>query len=156
MNKFAVLAAIATVSAAIAAPACAADLVRISLANKSASQIDAEITAAAVAVCGNRTGVSRTCVDAAASDARRQLAGIIKARSPKTAARAEALTVVRVSLKGKSADQINAEIKVAAQTVCETANRNASRADVRACVGAAVRSAKAQLQAMATSAKQQA
>uniref|UniRef100_B0T1Q4 UrcA family protein n=1 Tax=Caulobacter sp. (strain K31) TaxID=366602 RepID=B0T1Q4_CAUSK len=154
MKKFAVLAAIATVSA-IAAPACAADLVRISLANKSASQIDAEITAAAVAVCGNRSGVSRVCVDAAASDARRQLSGILKARTPKSA-RAEALTVVRVSLKGKSTDQINAEIKVAAETVCKAADRNATRADLRACVGGAVRSAKAQLQAMTTSAKQQA
>ena len=155
MNKFAVLAALATVSAAIAAPACAADLVRISLTNKSASQIDSEITAAAVAVCTNRSGVSRICVDAAASDARRQLSGIIKARSPKTA-RAEALTVVRVSLKGKSADQIAAEIKVAAETVCKAADRNATRADFRACVGGTVRSAKAQLQAMATPAKQQA
>lgn len=156
MNKFAVLAAIATVSAAIAAPACAADLVRISLANKSASQIDAEISAAAVAVCGNRSGVSRACVDAAASDARRQLSGIMKARSPKTNVRAEALTVVRVSLKGKSADQINAEIKVAAETVCKAANRNGSNADIRACVGGTVRSAKAQLQAMTVSGRQDA
>jgi hypothetical protein len=156
LKKFAVLAAIATVSAAIAAPACAADLVRISLANKSASQIDAEITAAAVAVCTNRSGVSRACAAAAASDARRQLSGIIKTRTTKTTVRAEALTVVRVSLKGKSADQINAEIKVAAQTVCKAADRNATRADFRACVGGTIRSAKAQLQAMTNSAKQQA
>jgi len=62
---------------------------------------------------------------------------------------------MRVSLKGKSAQQIDAEIKLAAETVCKAAN-SISRADYRACVGGAVRSAKAQLQAMNVSGRQDA
>jgi UrcA family protein len=66
------------------------------------------------------------------------------------------VTVVRVSLKGKSADQINAEIKLAAETVCKAANSSGNRADFRACVGGAVRSAKAQLQAANVSSRRDA
>ncbi len=155
MKKFAFLAAVAAVSA-VAAPASAAHLVRISLADKSTAQIDAEIRAAAQSVCTDRKPSDSTeCVAAAISSANRQLNGIIKARSAQTPTRREALTVMRVSLKGKSADQIHADIKRAAETVC-WASKPASQIDYRACVGGAVRSAKAQLQAAAVSAKTEA
>ena len=156
MKKFVILAAIAAVSA-VAVPASAAQLVRISLADKSTAQIDAEIRAAAASVCTDRKAVvSNECVSITVGDANRQLAAIFKARTTKTVARREALTVVRVSLKGKSADQINADIKLAAETVCKAANTSGSRADFRACVGGTVRSAKAQLQAMTVSSRQDA
>ena len=158
MKKFAILAALVATSAAFAVPASAAQLVRISLADKSTAQIDAEIKAAAQTVCADRaTAPSTECVTGAISDANRQLSGIIKARGvTKTAFRREALTVVRVSLKGKSASQIDADIKIAAETVCKAANRGVDRSNYRTCVGGAVRSAKAQLQAMTTSTKQDA
>ena len=155
MKKFAILAAIVAVSA-VAAPASAAHLVRVSLADKSAAQIDAEIRAAAQTVCADReAAASAACVDSAIYGATRQLNGIIKARAGKAAPRREALTVARVSLKDKSAAQIQADIRLAAQTVCK-ATRPANHTDYRACVGGAVRSAKAQLQAMAVSAKTEA
>jgi hypothetical protein len=151
MKKFAILAAIAAVSA-IAAPASAAQLVRISLADKSTAQIDAEIRAAADAVCTDRKAVvSAECVSGTIVDANRQLSAIAKARGAKAVARPEAVTVVRVSLKGKSADQINADIKLAAETVCKAANGSGARADYRACVGYAVHTAKAQLAANVSS-----
>jgi hypothetical protein len=154
MKKFAILAAVAAVSA-VAVPASAAQLVRISLADKSTAQIDAEIRNAAQTVCADRKAVvSDACVTITIADANRQLNAIAKARVTKTVARREAVTVMRVSLKGKSAEQINADIKLAAETVCKAANTN--RADVRACVGGTIRSAKAQLQAMTVSTRQDA
>jgi hypothetical protein len=156
MKKFAILAAVAAVSA-VAVPASAAQLVRVSLAGKSAAQIDADIRAAATTVCTDRkAGVSDDCVTGTISDANRQLAAIFKARTTKTVARHEDLTVVRVSLKGKSADQINAEIKVAAETVCKATNGSGNLSDYRACVGYAVRSAKAQLEAANVSSRRDA
>jgi replicative DNA helicase len=156
MKKFAILAAIAAVSA-VAAPASAAQLVRISLADKSTAQIDAEIRAAAQTVCTDRKAVvSDECVTITISDANRQLGAIAKARVTKTVARREAVTVMRISLKGKSAEQINADIKLAAETVCKAANTSGSRAEIRACVGGTVRSAKAQLQAMTVASRQDA
>lgn len=151
MNKFVALAALATVSAAIAAPASAATLVRVSLANKSDAQISSEIQTAAQTVCAAEKG-GRECVETTVRDATRQLNSIIKARSPSTskaAARQEMISVVRVSLKGKTTEQIHAEIKIAAETVCK-ANKGTfiNRADYQACVGGAVRSAKHQLQAL--------
>jgi hypothetical protein len=155
MKKFAILAAVAAVSA-VAVPASAAQLVRISLADKSTAQIDAEIRAAAQAVCTDRkAAVSDLCVTGAVDDANRQLTAIVKARGAKPVARAEAVTVIRVSLKGKSADQINADIKLAAQAVCKAAN-SGSRADYRVCVDGTIRSAKAQLQALNASGRQDA
>jgi hypothetical protein len=156
MKKFAILAAIAAVSA-VAVPASAAQLVRISLADKSTAQIDAEIRAAAQTVCTDRKAVvSDECVTITISDANRQLGAIAKARVTKTVARREAVTVMRISLKGKSAEQINADIKLAAETVCKAANTSGSRAEIRACVGGTVRSAKAQLQAMTVASRQDA
>jgi replicative DNA helicase len=155
MKKIAILAAVAAVSA-VAVPASAAQLVRISLVAKSTAQIDAEIRAAAQTVCTDRKAVvSDECVTMTIGDANRQLAAIAKARTTKTVARREAVTVMRVSLKGKSAEQINADIKLAAETVCKATNPG-SHADFRACVGGTVRSAKAQLQALSTSGRQDA
>ena len=149
MNKFVALAALATVSAAIAAPASAATLVRVQLANKSDAQISSEIQAAAQTVCAAEKSSGRECVDSTVRDATRQLNSIVKARTSKVAARQEAISVVRVSLKGKTTEQIHAEIKIAAETVCK-ANKTGyiNRADYQACVGGAVRSAKHQLQAL--------
>lgn len=150
MNKFVALAALATVSAAIAAPASAATLVRVSLANKSDAQISSEIQAAAQTVCAAEKATGRDCVEGTIRDANRQLT-MIKARSTsKVAARHEAISVVRVSLKGKTTEQIHAEIKIAAETVCKAGKGFVNRADYQACVGGAVRSAKAQLQALNT------
>ena len=84
------------------------------------------------------------------------IAAVSAIAAPASAARRDAPTVVRVSLKDKSAQQIQADIKVAAETVCKAANTSGSRADFRACVGGTVRSAKAQLQAMTVSAKTEA
>jgi hypothetical protein len=149
LNKFVALAALATVSAAIAAPASAATLVRVQLANKSDAQISSEIQTAAETVCTAEKSSGRECVESTVRDATRQLNSIIKARSTsKVAARQEAISVVRVSLKGKTTEQIHAEIKIAAQTVCKAGKGYISRTDYQACVGGAVRSAKAQLQAM--------
>lgn len=148
MKKFVALAALITVSAAIAAPASAATLVRVSLIGKSDAQIATEIRTAAEQVCKADKSAASACIDTAMRDANRQLSGIIKARTnPRVATRQEAVTIVRVALKGKSADQINAEIRVAAQTVCKASKDFNSRYEFQACVGSAVRSAKAQLQA---------
>ena len=156
MKKFAILAAVAAVSA-VAVPASAAQLVRISLADKSTAQIDAEIRAAATSVCTDRKAVaSAECVTITIADGNRQLNAIAKAHVTKTVARREAVTVMRISLKGKSAEQINADIKLAAETVCKAANTSGSRAEIRACVGGTVRSAKAQLQALTASSRQDA
>ena len=156
MKKFAFLAALVATSAAFAAPASAAHLVRISLADKSTAQIDAEIRAAAQAVCTDRKASdSVECVATAINGANRQLTGIIKARANQAPARREALTVMRVSLKGKSADQVHADIRQAAEAVCKASNPT-DMVDYRACVGGAVRSAKAQLQAATVSAKTEA
>ena len=155
MNKFAALAALATVSAAIAAPASAATLVRVQLANKSDAQISSEIQAAAQTVCAAEKSSGRECVESTVRDANRQLNGIIKARTTSTskvAVRREMISVVRVSLKGKTTEQIHAEIKIAAEMVCKSTKDVNSRNEYQACVGSAVRSAKAQLQAANTSA----
>jgi hypothetical protein len=151
LNKFVALAALATVSAAIAAPASAATLVRVQLANKSDAQITSEIQAAAQTVCAAEKSSGRECVESTVRDATRQLNSIIKARSPatsKAAARQEMISVVRVSLKGKTTEQIHAEIKIAAETVCKAGKGYINRSEYQACVGGAVRSAKHQLQAL--------
>jgi len=153
LKKFAALAALITV--AIAAPASAATLVRVSLVGKSDAQITTEIRAAAEQACQAEKNASRECIDTAIADANRQLNSIIKARSnPKVASRQDAVTIVRVSLKGKSTDQIHAEIKAAANAVCKSSKEFNSRVEFDACVGGAIRSAKAQLQAANVSNKQ--
>lgn len=150
LKKFAALAALVTVSAAIAAPASAATLIRVSLAGKSDVQVRSEITAAAQTVCATeKSAFAASCVETTVRDANRQLAGIIKARSAsKVDTRREAISVVRVSLKGKSTSEIHAEIHAAAQAVCKASKDYTSRYEFQACVGSTVRAAKAQLQAL--------
>lgn len=149
MKKFAALAALVAVSAAIAAPASAATLVRVSLANKSDVQINSEILAAAEKVCSAEKISVQECINTSVRDANRQRAAIIKARSStKAAGRQDAVTLVRLSLKGKSNDQILTEIKAAAEMVCKASKDSTNRSDYQACVGGTVRAAKAQLQAM--------
>lgn len=157
VKKFAALAALVTVSAAIAAPASAATLVRVSLAGKNSVEINNAIKTAAHTVCASEKATAvEACLEGATYDANRQLASILKARSgaSKVWARRESVSVVRVSLKGKSSAQIHAEIRAAAEAVCKTSSGYNSRSDFRACVGGTVRSAKAQLQAMAAQPKQ--
>ncbi|ALL13874.1 hypothetical protein [Caulobacter henricii] len=157
LKKFAALAAIVTVSAAIAAPASAANLVRVSLAGKTSVQISNEIKAAAEAVCANEKSVSvAACIESTTIDANRQLASLQKARTgaTKVATTQEAVTIVRVSVKGKSTDQIHAEIRAAAEAVCKASKDFANRNEYQACVGGTVRAAKAQLQAMNNQPKQ--
>lgn len=152
MKKFAALAALVTVSAAIAAPASAATLVRVSLAGKNSVEINNAIKTAAQTVCASEKATAvEACLEGATYDANRQLASILKARSgpSKVWARRESVSVVRVSLKGKSPDQIHAEIRAAAEAVCKASNDYNNRTEFRACVGGTVRSAKARLQAMA-------
>jgi len=157
LKKFAALAALVAISAAIAAPASAATLVRISLANKSDAQINSEILAAAGQVCATEKATVQECIATAVRDANRQRASIMKTRgSSKPADRQDAVTLVRVSLKGKSTDQILTEIKAAAETVCKATKDSSNRNDYQACVGGTVRAAKAQLQALAAQPKQQA
>jgi hypothetical protein len=150
LKKFVALAALVTISAAIAAPASAATLVRVSLAGKSDIQVRSEISAAAATVCASeKSAFAATCIETTVRDANHQLAGIIKARSTsKVEARPETVSVVRVSLKGKSTREIHAEIKAAAQIVCKASKDYNNRNEYQACVGGTVRSAKAQLQAL--------
>ncbi len=149
MNKFAALIALVTVSAAISAPASAATAVRVSLANKTPAQIGAEIQSAARTVCAADRDTSAECVTNTINDANHRLNVILKASATsKAAPRREAVSVVRVSVKGKTTEQIHAEIKIAAETVCKSSHGFTNRIEYQACVGETVRSAKAQLQAL--------
>jgi UrcA family protein len=147
MKTFAALAALA-LAAAVAAPASAkTNEVRVSIAGKNSVEIQNAIKAAADTVCtANGKLVAADCVEGAIASANRQLAMIIRARDTGKALPTETVSVVRISLKGKSRDQIHSEIRVAAQTVCKAQPRF-SVATYQACVSDAVRAAKAQLQA---------
>jgi hypothetical protein len=144
MKTFAAFAALAIV-AAIAAPASAkTNEVRVSLTGKNSVQIENEIKTAATTVCG----VSDvTCIDNALMVAHRQLASIMRARDTGKPAAVETVSVVRISLKGKTQTQIHAEIRTAAQTVCKAERPNFSVVGYSSCVAETVRAAKAQLQA---------
>jgi UrcA family protein len=145
MKTFAAFAALA-IAAAVAAPAGAktATEVRVSLTGKNSVQIENEIKAAAASVCGARDA---SCVDDALMNAHRQLASIMRARDTGKPAAVETVSVVRISLKGKTQDQIHAEIRTAAQTVCKAQRPNFSVVSYSSCVADTVRAAKAQLQA---------
>ena len=149
MKTFAAFAALA-ITAAIAVPAGAAtNEVRISVTNKTSVQIENEIKAGAATVCATSPkAYSDACVDGALINAHRQLASIMRARESGKAPAAETVSVVRISLKGKTRDQIHAEIRTAAQTVCK-AQPSFSIVTYQTCVTDTVRSAKAQLQARA-------
>lgn len=147
MKTFAAFAALA-ITAAIAVPAGAAtNEVRVSIANKNSVQIENEIKAGAATVCAaSPKAYADACVDSALINAHRQLASILRAREAGKAPAAETVSVVRISLKGKTRDQIHAEIRTAAATVCK-AQPNFSVVTFQACVTDTVRAAKAQLQA---------
>jgi UrcA family protein len=147
MKTFAALAALA-IAAAVAAPAGAAtNEIRVSIANKNSVQIENEIKAAAATVCATTSqAYADDCVDGAVMSAHRQLASILRAREAGKTPVAQSVSVVRISLKGKSQDQVHAEIRTAAQTVCK-AQPNFSVVSYQACVTDTVRAAKAQLQA---------
>lgn len=156
MKTFAAFAALA-IAAAIAAPASAAsNEVRVSIANKSSVQIETEIKAAANTVCAT---VGKTqadlCVNDAISSAHRQLASILRARDAGKTQVAQSVSVVRISLKGKTLDQVHAEIRTAAQTVCKT-QPSYSVVTYQTCVNDTVRAAKSQLQARIAKPEQQA
>ena len=156
MKTFAAFAALA-IAAAIAAPASAAtNEVRVSIANKTSVQLETEIKAAAASVCSTVTKTQiDDCVDGAIMSAHRQLASILRAREAGKTQVAQSVSVVRISLKGKSLDQVHAEIRTAAQTVCK-AQQNFSVVTYQACVTDTVRAAKSQLQARVAKPEQQA
>jgi UrcA family protein len=145
MKTFAAFAALA-IAAVVAAPAGAksANEIRVSITGKNSVQIENELKAAAATVCG---AADAACVDTALMSAHRQLASIMRARDTGKPVAAETVSVVRISLKGKTQDQIHAEIRTAAQTVCKAELQNLSVSSYSACVADAVRAAKAQLQA---------
>lgn len=145
MKTFAAFAALA-IAAVVAAPAGAktANEVRVSITGKNSVQIENEIKSAAASVCGLGDA---TCVESATMNAHRQLASIMRARDTGKPAAVETVSVVRISLKGKTQDQIHAEIRTAAQTVCKAERPNFSVVSYSSCVAETVRAAKAQLQA---------
>jgi len=147
MKTFAAFAALA-IAAAVAAPASAAtNEIRVSVGNKTSVQLETEIKAAAATVCSTTVKIqANDCVEGAVMSAHRQLASILRAREAGKTPVAQSVSVVRISLKGKTLDQVHSEIRTAAQTVCK-AQPNFSVVSYQACVTDTVRSAKAQLQA---------
>lgn len=147
MKTFAAFAALA-IAAAVAAPAGAKTAeVRVSIAGKTSVQIENEIKTAAATVCADASKhAAEDCVDGAMMSAHRQLASILRARDTGKTPVTESVSVVRISLKGKTRDQIHAEIRAAAATVCK-AQPHFSAVTYQACVSDTVRVAKAQLQA---------
>jgi UrcA family protein len=145
MKMFAAFAALA-IAAAVAVPASAktAAEVRVSISGKNSVQIENELKAAAASVCAGNGG--QDCVDGALMSAHRQLASILRTREAGKTPAVDTVSVVRISLKGKTRDQIHAEIRTAAATVCR-AQPNFSVISYQACVTDTVRAAKAQLQA---------
>jgi UrcA family protein len=149
MKTFAAFAALA-IAAAVAAPAGAktTNEVRVSIVGKNSVQIENEIKAAANAVCAAGAKIAaQDCVDGALMSAHRQLASIMRVRDAGKTPAVETVSVVRISLKGKTRDQIHAEIRTAAATVCKAQNSRFSVVTYQACVTDTVRAAKAQLQA---------
>ena len=150
----AIAAAAVALSAFAVAPAFATDLhvssntvtaVHVPLAGKSPAQISADIKAAAETVCKGAGGVG-ACVQVAIGDANRQLNAIRRAHDTSTkveVARNDPSTV-RVSLKGKSNEQVLAEIDAAAQSVCKATHSTAGIA-FKACVDSSARDAKERL-----------
>ena len=150
MKTFAAFAALAIAAAvAVAVPASAKTTaeVRVSITGKNSVQIENEIKAAANSVCADSSKLAaQDCVDGATTSAHRQLASIMRARDTGKAVSNETVSVVRISLKGKTQDQIHAEIRTAAATVCKAQPRF-SAVSYQSCVIDTVRAAKAQLQA---------
>ena len=93
------------------------------------------------------SSLNKSSRDSALLNAHRQLASIMRARDTGKPVAVETVSVVRISLKGKTQDQIHAEIRTAAQTVCKAQRPNFSVVSYSSCVADTVRAAKAQLQA---------
>lgn len=147
MIKFAAFTAAAALALLAAAPAGAqpaGQTVRISVAGKTVAQVNAEIGAAARAVCG---AADQACVEDAIHSARRQLAALThRAERPdemRVAMLEGGVYAVRVSLVGKSAEQVDKALDEAAVAVCRPATVGGS--EYRACVNTALDSAHAQL-----------
>ena len=160
MMKFAALAVAFAASTLMVAPASAADLrvsspanpsVRISVQGKSAAQMTAEIKAAAISVCSNSQGLDNNCVSEAIRDANGQWNAIgaahYVAASTNVRVSREGPASIRVSLQGKTPDQVDTDIAAAAHVVCKVESTGGS--DYLSCVAAAVDDAKAQLRSVA-------
>lgn len=165
MIKVATLAAVVAFSALAAIPASASDLrvssaanpvVRIPVAGKTADALSTEIAAAAETVCGRPDTAKGGCVAVAVRDANRQLKAINRSHDL-AAGRVEVArndpTVVRVSLKGKSAVQIDNDIDAAARSVCKASTGQKAGPVFGSCFSASVRDAKSRL-AQATTGRQ--
>lgn len=151
--KFVVLAAAAaTLTAFAAVPAAASELrvsrepiqtIRIAIAGKTDAQVNSEIKAAAATVCGVAAG---DCVDATLRSATNQYAAIKRAAQrdanpAKLDVAREDHATIRVKVAGRTVEQINGDIDLAAKTVCKAVGAG----DFRSCVASATRSAKSQL-----------
>src|SRR4051794_37823218 len=99
-------------AAAFTAPAFAADLasVRVTLTGKSPAEIERDIHNAAAAVCAD---AGPSCVNEAVIEAHYQMASL-NDHSPRVDPTGDGAYAVRVALKGKSADQLQTEIRSAA------------------------------------------
>lgn len=156
--KFAALAIPAALAVLAAVPAAAdvrvssepVAIVRVSIVDKTDAQVAADIKAAAQDVCRTAFG---PCVEQAVAGARSQYAAIKRARRngavaaqmSKVEVIREDRATIRVKVAGRPADQISADIDVAARSVCKAVNAG----DFMGCVGKATREAKAQLREMA-------
>lgn len=148
--KLAYLAATAAVTL-VATPAAAANVrvsreptpvVRVNVIGKTDAQVAAEIKAAAATVC---SATFSPCVEAATANANRQYAAIKRALGGAGGTRVEVVREarhsIRVKVAGRSIEQINADIAVAAKTVC----KSVGGPDYRNCIDQASRDAKSQL-----------
>lgn len=157
MIKVAPLAAVVAFSVLAAVPAAASDLrvssranpvVRIAVAGKTAEALNTEIAAAAETVCGRPDLTKNGCVSLAVRDANRQLKAINRAHEV-AAGRVEVArndpTVVRVSLRGKTAAQIDSDIDAAARSVCKASTGQKAGPVFGSCFSASVRDAKSRL-----------
>lgn len=157
MIKFVTLAAVVAVSALASVPAAAGELhvssrenavVRIPVAGKTADALRVEISTAAESVCGRPDIEKNGCVAVAVRDANRQLKAINRGHEA-AAGRVEVArndpTVVRVSLRGKTAAQIDSDIDAAARSVCKASTGQKAGPAFGSCFSASVRDAKSRL-----------
>lgn len=132
---------------AVSHEGAAATAIPVALAGKSRAEVDAEVSAAARKVCSDDKGLDSACFSDAVDQANDQLDAI--ARANRTVASAdvdvsrEGPSTIRISLKGKSPAQIDAEISAAAHQVCHEATSGGMEYD--SCVESATSDAKAQL-----------
>jgi predicted metal-dependent RNase len=150
----AIAAAALVVSAFAAAPALATDLhvssktvtaVHVPLAGKTSEQITADIKAAAETVCQEKSAA--TCIALAVSDANRQLSAIRRAHdlAGKVEVARNDPSTIRISLKGKTTDQILADVDAAAHSVCKASTQSSTSVAFKSCVETSSRDAKQRL-----------